>query len=84
MKEIATLLSKRKLLPFTDSEEETLTTITTYALFYNEEYLTNEQMNDGGFLKLLAKQLECCQNFSNSLIAKKTNANKISSNNLKK
>ena len=31
------------------------TPITTYALFYNGEYLTNEQMNDKKFLKLLAK-----------------------------
>ena len=31
------------------------TPITTYALFYNGEYLTNEQMNDKRFLKLLAK-----------------------------
>ena len=31
------------------------TPITTYALFFNGEYLTNEQMNDKRFLKLLAK-----------------------------
>ena len=31
------------------------TPITTYALFHNGEYLTNEQMNDKRFLKLLAK-----------------------------
>ena len=31
------------------------TPITTYALFYNGEYLTNEQMNDKRFLKLLSK-----------------------------
>ena len=31
------------------------TSITTYALFYNGEYLTNEQMNDKRFLKLLSK-----------------------------
>ena len=29
------------------------TPITTYALFYNGEYLTNEQMNDTRFLKLI-------------------------------
>ena len=29
------------------------TPITTYALFYNGEYLTNEQMNDARFLKLV-------------------------------
>ena len=32
------------------------TPITTYSLFYNGEYLTNEQMNDTKFLKLVAKQ----------------------------
>lgn len=31
------------------------TPITTYALFYNGDYLTNEQMNDKRFLKLLSK-----------------------------
>ncbi len=31
------------------------TPITTYALFYNGKYLTNEQLNDKRFLKLLAK-----------------------------
>lgn len=31
------------------------TPITTYALFYNGEYLTNEQMNDTKFLKLAAR-----------------------------
>ena len=31
------------------------TPITTYALFYNGEYVTNEQMNDKKFLKLLSK-----------------------------
>jgi hypothetical protein len=31
------------------------TPITTYALFYNGEYLTNEQMNDKRFLKLLGR-----------------------------
>ena len=29
------------------------TPVTTYALFYNGEYLTNEQMNDKRFIKLL-------------------------------
>ena len=32
------------------------TPVTTYALFYNGEYVTNEQMNDTRFLKLAAKQ----------------------------
>ena len=32
------------------------TPITTYALFYNGDYVTNEQMNDKRFLKLLEKQ----------------------------
>ena len=31
------------------------TPVTTYALFYNGEYLTNEQMNDSKFLKLVTK-----------------------------
>jgi len=31
------------------------TPITTYALFYNGEYLTNEQMNDKKFIKLISK-----------------------------
>ncbi len=31
------------------------TPITTYALFYNGEYLTNEQMNDARFLKLVSR-----------------------------
>ena len=29
------------------------TAVTTYALFYNGEYVTNEQMNDKRFIKLL-------------------------------
>ena len=33
------------------------TPITTYALFYNGEYLTNEQMNDKKFLKLAEAQI---------------------------
>ncbi|SHM91208.1 N-acetyltransferase [Ruminococcus flavefaciens] len=32
------------------------TPITTYALFYNGEYLTNEQMNDKKFIKLVSQQ----------------------------
>ena len=31
------------------------TPITTYALFFNGEYLTNEQMNDARFLKVVSK-----------------------------
>ena len=31
------------------------TPVTTYALFHNGDYLTNEQMNDARFIKLLAK-----------------------------
>ena len=31
------------------------TPITTYALFYNGEYLTNEQMNDKRFIKLVSR-----------------------------
>ena len=33
------------------------TPVTTYALFYNGEYITNEQMNDKRFLKLLNNQI---------------------------
>ena len=32
------------------------TPITTYALFFDRNYITNEQMNDKRFLKLLDKQ----------------------------
>ena len=41
-----------------DSKEEAQnapTPVTNYALFYNGEYLTNEQMNDTKFLKLIGK-----------------------------
>ncbi len=34
------------------------TPVTTYALFYNGEYLTNEQMNDKRFLKLIEETKE--------------------------
>ena len=34
------------------------TPVTTYALFRNGEYVTNEQMNEARFLKLVAKQEE--------------------------
>lgn len=43
--------------------------ITTYALFYNGEYLTNEQMNDKKYIKLISKymknreQFNCSRNF---------------------
>jgi hypothetical protein len=33
------------------------TPVTTYALFYNGQYLTNEQMNDKKFLKLAGVQI---------------------------
>lgn len=38
-----------------ESAQNAPTPITTYALFFNGEYLTNEQMNDKRFLKLLGK-----------------------------
>lgn len=38
-----------------DQAQNAPTPITTYALFYDGEYLTNEQMNDKRFLKLLKK-----------------------------
>ena len=37
-----------------DEAQNAPTPITTYALFLDGEYLTNEQMNDARFLKLLA------------------------------
>lgn len=38
-----------------DEAQSAPTPITTYALFYNGKYITNEQMNDKRFLKLLSK-----------------------------
>ena len=38
-----------------EEAQNALTPVTTYALFYNGAYLTNEQMNDRKFLKLLSK-----------------------------
>ena len=38
-----------------EAAQNTPTPITTYALFYNGEYLTNEQMNDKKFIKLISK-----------------------------
>ncbi|MBP5362244.1 MAG: YoaP domain-containing protein [Ruminococcus sp.] len=38
-----------------DEAQNAPTPVTTYALFYNGEYLTNEQMNDKKFLRLAAK-----------------------------
>ncbi len=32
------------------------TPVTTYSLFYNGEYVTNEQMNDKRFIKLLERE----------------------------
>ena len=37
-----------------DEAQSAPTPVTTYALFYNGEYLTNEQMNDTKFLKLVS------------------------------
>lgn len=55
-------IAKEKSIPFKaihlESKEQAQnapTPITTYALFYNGDYLTNEQMNDKRFLKLLEK-----------------------------
>lgn len=46
---------KFKAIRITDktAAQNAPTPITTYALFYNGEYLTNEQMNDTRFLKLI-------------------------------
>lgn len=38
-----------------DEAQSAPTPITTYALFFNGDYLTNEQMNEARFLKLLAR-----------------------------
>lgn len=53
-------IAKEKSVPFRaiylESREQAQTAptpVTTYALFYDGEYLTNEQMNDKRFLKLL-------------------------------
>lgn len=55
-------MAKEKSIPFRSihlqSKEEAQnapTPVTTYALFFDGEYLTNEQMNDKRFLKLLEK-----------------------------
>lgn len=55
-------IAKEKGIPFKaihlqnkEQAQNAPTPITTYALFHNGEYLTNEQMNDKRFLKLLAK-----------------------------
>ena len=53
-------VAKEREVPFQATRLETKeeaqnapTPFTTYALFYNGEYLTNEQMNDKRFIKLL-------------------------------
>ena len=38
-----------------EADQNAPTPVTTYALFYNGEYVTNEQMNDSKFLQLAAK-----------------------------
>lgn len=59
---IVEALAKEKSVPFhaihLQSREEAQnapTPITTYALFFNGNYITNEQMNDKRFLKLIEK-----------------------------
>lgn len=56
-------IAKEKSAPFKavhiESREQAQnapTSIATYALFHNGEYLTNEQMNDKRFLKLLENE----------------------------
>ena len=53
-------VARERAVPFQANRLETKeeaqnapTPVTTYALFYNGEYLTNEQMNDKRFIKLL-------------------------------
>jgi len=55
-------LAKEKEIPFhtihiktKEDARSAPTPITTYALFFNGEYLTNEQMNDKRFLKLIGE-----------------------------
>lgn len=55
-------VAKEKGVPFTaihlqsrEDAQNAPTPVTTYALFHDGEYLTNEQMNDKRFLKLLEK-----------------------------
>ena len=44
------------LLGTKEEAQNAPTPVTTYALFFNGEYLTNEQMNDKRFLKLLSQR----------------------------
>ena len=37
-----------------DDAQNAPTPITTYSLFFNGDYVTNEQMNDSKFLKLVS------------------------------
>ena len=55
-------IAKEKGIPFKavhlqskEAAQTAPTPITTYALFFDGQYLTNEQMNDKRFLKLLEK-----------------------------
>ena len=41
-----------------ESAQNAPTPVTTYAMFYNGEYLTNEQMNEARFLKLISNLRE--------------------------
>lgn len=44
------------LIDSREAAQNTPSPVTTYALFYNGKYLTNEQMNDRKFLKLVKEQ----------------------------
>ena len=46
------------LLDSRDAAQNAPTPVTTYALFYNGDYVTNEQMNDTKFLKLAKSKSE--------------------------
>ena len=46
---------KAILLSSKQEAQNAPTPVTTYSLFYNGDYLTNEQMNDTKFLKLISK-----------------------------
>ena len=55
-------MAKQRGIPFRaihienrEQAQNAPTPVTTYALFQNGEYLTNEQMNEARFLKMVSK-----------------------------
>lgn len=49
------IIFRPALLKSRNDAQSAPTPITTYALFYNGEYVTNEQLNDNRFMKFLKK-----------------------------